>query len=187
MTEENKEDVIQEQEDVSQEETVIEETLELTREEELEKHVSELEASVKDEKDKALRAFAELENFKRRNQQEVDTFKKYAAEKVVLEFLPILDSFSLACHHAQAQSESQGDSSVIDGFVLIQKQFEQALERLNVKPIVAIDTPFNPNLHQAISQEKVEGKDSDIVVKEMQKGYTLHDRVIRPSLVVVSE
>ena len=183
MTEEIKEE--ETQEDVSTETEVVEETVELTKEETLEKQVEELQAVVKEEKDKALRAFAELENIKRRNQQEVDTFKKYAAEKVVLEFLPILDSFSLACHHAQ--SEAKGDASVIDGFVLIQKQFEQALERVNVKPIDAIDTPFDPNLHQAISQEKVEGKDSDIVVKEMQKGYTLHDRVIRPSLVVVSE
>jgi molecular chaperone GrpE len=184
MTEEIKEDVAQPESEETGEATETE-VVELTREEELEQKIAELEAKVQEEKDTALRSLAELENFKRRNQQEVDTFKKYAAEKVVLEFLPILDSFGLACHHAQ--SEAKGDASVIDGFVLIQKQFEQALERVNVKPIDALDQPFDPNLHQAISQEKVDGKDSGIVVKEMQKGYSLHERVIRPSLVVVSE
>lgn len=183
MTDEIKDEL--ENETVETEADSQAETPELTKEEELEARIAALEASLQEEKEKALIAFAELENFKRRNQQEVDTFKKYAAEKVVVEFLPILDSFGLACHHAQ--SEAKGDASVIDGFVLIQKQFEQALERVSVKPIEALDKPFDPNLHQAISQEKVDGKESDIVVKEMQKGYTLHDRVIRPSLVAVSE
>lgn len=147
--------------------------------------VSQLKEEVKEEKDKALRALAELENFKRRNQQEVDTFKKYASEKVILEFLPILDSFVLACNHAD--SETKDIQSVIDGFVLIQKQFETALEKSHVSVIEAEGKIFNPNLHQAISQEKRVDKDSGIVIKELQRGYTLHDRVIRPSLVVVSE
>jgi molecular chaperone GrpE len=147
--------------------------------------VSQLKEEVKEEKDKALRALAELENFKRRNQQEVDTFKKYASEKVILEFLPILDSFVLACNHAG--SETKDIQNVIDGFLLIQKQFETALEKSHVTVIEAEGKTFNPNLHQAISQEKRDDKDSGIVVKELQRGYTLHDRVIRPSLVVVSE
>jgi molecular chaperone GrpE len=130
-----------------------------------------------------LRAHAELENFRRRNQQEVTTFKKYAAEKVLLEFIPILDSFNLACEHADKEKNEE----TIHGFMLIQKQLASAIEKLNATPIDALDTTFDPNIHQAISQEKVEGKESGIVTKEVQKGYRLYDRVIRPSLVIVSE
>ncbi len=144
-----------------------------------------LQAEVESEKDRALRAYAEMENFRRRSQQELDSFKKYASEKVILEFLPILDSFSLACDHAQRESCQK--NSVIDGFVLIQRQLLSALERLQVTPIDAINEPFNPNSHQAISQQKSEDKASGTVIQEVQKGYKLHDRVIRPSLVIIAE
>lgn len=166
---------ISEQEQEEQVQTASAEALEIER----------LKAEVQSEKDKALRSFAELENFRKRSQQEVDSFKKYAAEKVVVEFLPILDSFTLACDHAQKESGQK--SSVIDGFVLIQRQLVTALERLNVTPIEALDQPFNPNFHQAISQQKVEGKASGTVIQEVQKGYKLHDRVLRPTLVIVAE
>lgn len=147
--------------------------------------LEKLNQEIQSEKEKALRAFAELENFRKRSQQEVESFKKYASEKVILEFLPILDSFVLACDHAQKESGQK--NSVIDGFVLIQRQLVSALERLNVSPIEALDQPFNPNFHQAISQQKVEGKTSGTIIQEVQKGYKLHDRVLRPSLVIIAE
>ena len=147
--------------------------------------ILELQAEVEAEKDRALRAYAEMENYRRRSQQEMDSFKKYAAEKVILEFLPILDSFALACDHAQKESGQK--SSVIDGFVLIQRQLLSALERLQVTPIEAINQPFNPNFHQAISQQKSEDKAPGTVIQEVQKGYKLHERVLRPSLVIIAE
>ena len=144
-----------------------------------------LQKNASESKEDALRNLAELENFKRRKQQEVDTFKKYASESVIIEFLPILDNFPIACEHAK--NDEQDKSEVIKGFVMIQQLLATTLEKLNVSAIEALDQPFDPNLHQAISQEEKEGVKSDIVIKEMQKGYKLHDRVIRPSMVVVSQ
>ncbi len=181
--EENIEDNVEETHVPVAEEPDLEQEKVLSPEEKLARDKEELEARVLEEKDKALRAQAELENFRRRNQQEVNTFKKYAAEKVLLEFIPILDSFNLACEHA----DKEKTEDTIKGFVLIQKQLSSAIEKLNVTPIDALDADFDPSIHQAISQEKVEGKKSGVVTKEIQKGYKLHDRVIRPSLVIVSE
>lgn len=144
-----------------------------------------LAQAAESEKDKALRTLAELENFKRRKQQEVDGFKRYAIEQTVLELLPVLDSFDRACDHAKETSDEADD--IVGGFFMIQKQFHNVLDKLGVIAIETIDQPFDPNIHQAISQEEMEGKSPDIVIKEMQKGYKLQDKVIRPAMVVVSK
>ncbi len=145
--------------------------------------IATLEALVSEEKDKALRARAEFENFRRRKDQEVETFKTYANEKLILEFLPVLDSFDRAVESAT----SDHSSAVLDGFQLIQKQFQGVLEKLGVQSIESIGTKFDPNVHMAVSQESVEGVESQTVLKEFQRGYRYHDRVIRPAMVVVAQ
>ena len=85
-----------------------------------------------------------------------------------------------------AVSESEEVKAVITGFEMIQKQISQFLEKIGVVKIESLDQPFDPNLHQGISQESHPDKDENTVVKEMQPGYKLNDRVIRPSMVVVS-
>ncbi len=135
-------------------------------------------------KEEALRYMAELENFKRRKNQEVDTFKKFAAENVVKEFLPVCDNFALASSHAKSSDQSPED--VIKGFMLIQQQLDSALAKLDVVSIETKDKPFDPNFHQAISQQSQEGVDPNMIVQEVQKGYLLNGKVIRPSMVIVS-
>ena len=135
-------------------------------------------------KEEALRYMAELENFKRRKNQEVDNFKKFAAENVVKEFLPVCDNFSLATSHAN--SSDQSSEEVIKGFILIQQQLDSALAKLDVVPIETKDKPFDPNFHQAISQQAQEGVEPNMIVQEVQKGYLLNGKVIRPSMVIVS-
>ncbi|RAP29044.1 nucleotide exchange factor GrpE [Candidatus Marinamargulisbacteria bacterium SCGC AG-343-D04] len=151
----------------------------------LEKELDDQKENTKKEKDNALLHMAELENFKRRKNQEVDSFKKYAAQNVVEQFLPVIDNFGFAYEHAVQLKKEEED--VVKGFILIQKQLEATLQKLNIKEINAIDNPFDPNFHQAIGQEKKEGVKSGIVIKVMQKGYMIHDKVIRPSMVFVSE
>ncbi len=146
--------------------------------------IQSLQEEVQAQKDKALRAHAELENFRKRKDQELDTFKKYAHEKMVLELLPVLDSFDRACEHAQAQNQAQ---EMMEGFLLIQKQFHTVLEKCGVVPIEALQKPFDPNHHQAVLEEDVPDVEAGVVTKEMQKGYTLHQKVIRPSMVAVSK
>ena len=151
----------------------------------LEKKLDEAETHVKKAQEDSLKYMAELENFKKRKNQEVDTFKKYAAESVIKEILPVFDNFNLACEHANKKDQSEQD--IVKGFLLINKQLHSIFEKLNLKPIESVDKPFNPDFHQAISQEKKDGVAPDIVLKEVQKGFCLYDRVIRPSMVIVSQ
>jgi len=136
-------------------------------------------------KEQSLRSLAELENVKRRKEQEKLDAIKYANEKLIMELLPVLDSFDLAMSQSNV-TESDEVKAVITGFEMIKKQIEQFLDKCGVERIVALDQPFDPNLHQGISQESHPDKDENTVVKEMQPGYKLNDRVIRPSMVVVS-
>ncbi|MEC8677491.1 MAG: nucleotide exchange factor GrpE [Candidatus Margulisiibacteriota bacterium] len=136
-------------------------------------------------KEQSLRSLAELENVKRRKEQEKVDAIKYANEKLIMELLPVLDSFDLAMSQSNV-TESDEVKAVITGFEMIKKQIEQFLDKCGVERIVALDQPFDPNLHQGISQESHPDKDENTVVKEMQPGYKLNDRVIRPSMVVVS-
>jgi molecular chaperone GrpE len=154
---------------------------------ELENKVKELEDSLSQEKEKSLRSFAELENFKKRKEQEMRNFCKFANEELVLSLLPVLDSFDRACEHAEGAEDNTNIEDVISGFVLIQKQFHAALEKLGIKTIEAVGQPFNTDEHQAIMQEDSDEVDSNTVVKEVQKGYKLNERTIRPAMVIVSK
>ncbi len=136
-------------------------------------------------KDQSLRSLAELENVKRRKEQEKTDAIKFANEKLIMDLLPILDSFDLAMGQSTIQ-QSDEVKAVVTGFEMIKKQIEQFLEKCGVIRIQALDQPFDPNLHQGISQESHPDRDVNTVVKEMQPGYQLNDRVIRPSMVVVS-
>ena len=148
------------------------------------------------EKEKSLRAMAELENFKKRKEQEVSNFKRYANESVIIDLLTVLDSCHLAAAHQsnppldESSDSSEGspaDDSVAAGVALIVKQFESALVKHGVKEIESLNQPFDPNLHQAVSQFEKDGVGEGIVLEVMQRGYQLHDRVIRPAMVVVSK
>jgi molecular chaperone GrpE len=152
---------------------------------ELTKQNDELKKELEDSRDSSLRAMAEVENVKRRKEQEKMDAIKFANERLVLDLLPVLDGFDLAMSQTVTIEPSEF-KAVFEGFSMIKKQMEQFLEKCNVEPIEAIDQPFDPNIHQGISQESHPDKDENTVVKEMQKGYRLKDRVIRPAMVVVS-
>ena len=151
----------------------------------LTKEKDQLEKDAADAKDQSLRSLAELENVKRRKEQEKVDAIKFGNERLINDLLPILDAFDLAMGQS-AVSESEEVKAVITGFEMIQKQISQFLEKIGVVKIESLDQPFDPNLHQGISQESHPDKDENTVVKEMQPGYKLNDRVIRPAMVVVS-
>ena len=151
----------------------------------LTKEKDQLEKDAADAKDQSLRSLAELENVKRRKEQEKVDAIKFGNERLINDLLPILDAFDLAMGQS-AVSESEEVKAVITGFEMIQKQIAQFLEKIGVVKIESLDQPFDPNLHQGISQESHPDKDENTVVKEMQPGYKLNDRVIRPAMVVVS-
>lgn len=145
--------------------------------------IAELTQLVAEEKEKALRARADFENFRKRKDAEVDSFRQYANEKLIVEFLPVVDSIDRAL-----ESMSNPDASpVVEGVQLIHKQLITTLEKLGVSSFASIDAKFDPNLHMAVSEESVEGVEPGTVVKEFQRGYQLHSRVIRPAMVVVAK
>lgn len=150
------------------------------------KERDDLIAGAEQAKDQALRSLAELENVRRRKEQEKVDAIKFANERLVMELLPVLDSFELAMNQSK-QSDNEEVQAVVTGFDMIQKQLEQFLDKCGVKRIEALDQPFDPNLHQGISQETNPDIEENTVIKEMQPGYTLNDRVLRASMVVVSK
>ena len=134
--------------------------------------------------DRLLRLHAEFENYKKRVARERGEFVKFATEGLILEFLPVLDNLERAVAIARLGVDRQG---VAEGLEIILRLFQTALEKAGVKAIEALERQFDPNFHQAVAQEEsTDGRDN-FVVEEIQKGYLLEGRVLRPSMVKVSK
>lgn len=135
--------------------------------------------------DRMLRATAELENYKKRAARETADFKKFANENLIKALLPVVDNLELAI-----QSSSQNEklnSQVVEGVTLTLAELSRVLEGFGVKVVEAKGKPFDPNFHQAFLQEEASDVPENTVLKEFQKGYLLHDRLIRPAMVIVSK
>jgi molecular chaperone GrpE len=130
-----------------------------------------------------LRLAADFENFRRRKTQELLDRSRYASEDAARALLPVLDNLRRAVTHA---AEAGAEATLVSGLELVVREFESALEKLGVEPIDAVGTPFDPALHEAIAGVESDAVDVDTVVDEVQRGYRLHDRVLRPSLVRVA-
>ena len=150
------------------------------------KEIEDLKNLVRDLQDKNLRTQAELINYRNRKDEEVSRMLKYANEDLVLELLPIVDSFERAIKMDDTNLTDEV-SKFLEGFKMIYCQVINILEKYGVKAIDGINKPFDPTYHQAMLTEKVEGVESGVVVDVLQKGYLLKDKVIRPAMVKVSE
>ena len=137
--------------------------------------------------DRYLRTLADFENYKKRAQKEQMEQAKFANEKIIKEFLPVIDNLERALSHSK---ETKDFDKMVEGVELIQKQLLSALGKYGVRPIESLHQPFDPFLHQSIGQVESEdgsGENENQVVGETQKGYFLNERVLRPSLVLVSK
>jgi molecular chaperone GrpE len=131
-----------------------------------------------------MRAQAEFANARKRmDKQRVETFLNATAD-LVTKLLPVLDDFGRALADVP---EGIAEDGWLEGIILVQRKLGNILEGLNVKPIEAVGQPFDPNYHEAIMQEPSEEHGSGTVTKELQQGYQIGDRVIRPALVYVAE
>jgi len=143
-----------------------------------------LEAELADARDRWLRAVAEADNVRRRAARDAEDARRYAAEKLVSELLPVLDNLQRAL---EATEQTATFDALKGGVELIHRQFGEVLARAGVERIEALGQPFDPNLHEAIMQvEPEEGQEPHQVVEEIRAGYRLFDRVIRPTLVKVT-
>jgi len=134
--------------------------------------------------DKYLRAAAEFANARRRAELRADHEVRAAREMILSSFLPVVDDLARAVLAVPPGDETQSWSN---GFSLIQRKLDGVLERLGVTPIEAEGHPFDPTLHQAVIMDEVEGVPSGVVVQELQKGYLLDGKVLRPSMVKVAQ
>lgn len=172
-----------------QEETVKEETAEETEETEENEEVSQedellsLKEQVEESENKYLKLYAEFENFKRRNRQEAELNSKYKDQKFAENLLPVLDNLERAL---AIDGTDESFIALNKGVEMVYKNLVETLEKHDVKAIDALNQPFDPNFHQAVMTEASDSE-SDIVIEEFQKGYILKDRVIRPTMVKVSE
>lgn len=130
-----------------------------------------------------LRAQADFDNFRRRTRQEKEEFAKYASLKLVEQLLPVVDNFERAL---AAGKESSDYDSFLKGVDMIFRQLDQVLAGEGLKAMESVGQPFNPEFHQAVMQVESDEHEEGIVVEELQKGYLLKDKVLRPAMVKVS-
>jgi len=152
----------------------------------LKAQLAEAQAAIPAARDAQLRAAAEAENRIRRAENEAAKAKKFAAEDVVREFLGLTDSLELGMKAAGANPEGVA-KALADGMAMTLKQLLSALEKNGVKQIDPVGQPFNAEHHQAMSMAPSTEVPANHVLSVMQKGYLLHDRLLRPALVVVAQ
>ncbi|MCH9698536.1 MAG: nucleotide exchange factor GrpE [Gammaproteobacteria bacterium] len=151
----------------------------------LEQQVQELSAKADDHYDQFVRTRADMENLRRRTDRELTNAHKYAVEKLAKELLAVVDSLELGIQ------ASSGDDPEIqklrEGSELTLKLLTDVMEKFNIKPVGAIGDKFDPEFHQAMTTQPSNDTEPDTVVQVMQKGYQIHDRLLRPALVIVSK
>lgn len=159
------------------------EDFDATMEESPEQIVDLLEQQVAQFRDRELKAQAELENFRKRILRDTEQQLKYASIDLIRDLLDVVDNLQRANDAAAAAGESGG---LLSGVQMVQHQLTSILAKFNCKPIPGVGHPFDPNVHQAIAQQPSADNPAGTVLIETSVGYTLHDRVVRPSMVVVS-
>ena len=150
------------------------------------KEVEKLQEEKRDLNDKLLRISAEMQNMRKRYDEEIARMYKYEGEGIIKELLSTLDNFERAISQDNDNLEDEL-SKFLSGFKLIYSEFRTKLESKGLSEIKCQDEAFDPTFMEAVLTEKVEGKESGIVIDVLQKGYKFNDKVIRPAMVKVSE
>jgi molecular chaperone GrpE len=135
-------------------------------------------------RDQVLRAMADFQNFKRRNQQEMNLFRQFATESFARELLPILDNFERSLAHMQSGATVE---KIAEGVGAVERQLRQALESQGVIRIRSVGEPFDPALHEALGMDESSAYADDTVTTEIEPGYKMRDKVIRPAKVRIAK
>src|SRR5690606_23227434 len=146
---------------------------------------AELEGKLKETHDRLLRALADLENFRKRTRKDLDDARFDAQARVLKEMLPVVDNLERALDHAEKQGDAVG--AIVEGVRRVLGQFGQAIERCGVVAIDAKAKPFDPNLPEAVAQVEAADVPAGTIVEVLQTGYRIGDRLLRPTLAVVSK
>ena len=135
-------------------------------------------------RDQALRAAADLENFRKRMIREKEEAIRFANAGILEKLLPILDNFELGLEAARGDASAKG---IVDGFSMVHRQLGDFLVSSGLQPIDAVGQPFDPKFHEALGHETDAAQEDGIVLRQMRRGYRLADRLIRPSSVIVNK
>ena len=146
--------------------------------------IQELEKLANDNEEKYLRLYAEFENYKRRIQKENQTMKKYQSQSVLTDILPTIDNIERAL---QIEGEDEQFQSLQKGVKMVHESLLKALEDNGLEVIKTDGEQFDPNYHQAVMQDDNPDYESGQITQELQTGYKLKDRVLRPSMVKVNQ
>lgn len=152
---------------------------------EMEEKVESLKNEAAESHDRLLRLAAEFENYKKRSAREMNDFRKFANESFVKAMLPVVDNLDRAIE--SSSNDKHANSSVVEGVNMTLMEILKVFEQYGIKPIESLGKTFDPSLHQAVMQEDDEAYPENTVSKELQKGYMIHDRLLRPAMVVVSK
>ena len=146
--------------------------------------IERLKMEVQESSDKAVRATAELDNIRKRTSRDIENAHKYALERFVSELLPVLDSMELGINASQSAEDID---SLREGMDLTLKMLFDRMGKFGVKTIDPAGEKFDPEWHEAVSMQELEGSEPGQVVTVMQKGYELNGRLVRPAMVVVAK
>jgi molecular chaperone GrpE len=152
---------------------------------EMEEKVETLEKEAAENHDRLLRMAAEFDNYKKRATREMNDFRKFANENFAKALLPVVDSMDLAIE--SSSNDKHVNNSMVEGVNMTLKEILKIFEQFGVKRFESIGNTFDPNIHQAVMQEETDKFPENTVSKELQKGFMIHDRLLRPAMVVVSK
>jgi len=152
---------------------VIEEKIESLKQENQETH------------DRFLRVSADFENYKKRVAREMNDFQKFANESFAKAMLHVVDNLDRAIE--SSSNDKHTNNSVVEGVNMTLKEILKVFDQFGIKPFESLGKTFDPGFHQAVMQEESEDHPDNTVSKELQKGYMIHDRLLRPAMVVVSK
>lgn len=149
----------------------------------LKKRIAELEVEVQENLSGWQRAKADFMNYKKDQERSLAEFRNFANEDIILKLLPTIDSFDLATKHLP---EELNNSDWVKGVMCIKGMFESFLKEVGVSSIVSVGEKFDPNVFEAVAEEESD-KEEGVIIEEMQKGYRLGEKVLRPAKVKVSK
>ena len=152
---------------------------------ELEAKLESAQQEAQEAHDRFLRVSADFENYKKRAALEMEDLRKFANESLVKTLLPVVDNLERALD--SVIDNQQADDPIAEGVQMTLSEILKIFEKFHVKPIESLEKPFDPGFHQAVMQEEADNHPDLTVLKELQKGYLMHGKLIRPSMVVVSK
>ena len=150
---------------------------------ELESKLESAEKELQETHDRFLRASAEFENYKKRSARDMADFRKFANETLIKEMLSVVDNLERALD--STSKDQPENKSVTEGVQMTLAEILKIFEKFQVKQIESLGKTFDPGFHQAVMQEETDNHPDKTVLKELQKGYLMHDKLVRPAMVVV--